>query len=278
MYPGIIYDAKPKEVYVYVEWKDAADKSKGLEVKYVIAADGTDASTKSTLDFTNRYDNPGNTPGTPGTEPGGSDGTPGKPSDGKDDPSDPKADTDNPGSYTHILQVSKTVTGNQGSKINEFKFKVEIKPATTGTRKYAVYKTNAAGVEDSTPITITANETTAGSADILLKDGEKLTVYGLTKNDKYTVTEEETTTIKKYTTTISHDGTNMAGKTNLTANRTTDEITNDGSADAIEYVNDKSVTTPTGIVTEYAPYILLICAAGAFALIFLRKRNNREDY
>ena len=50
-----------------------------------------------------------------------------------------------------------------------------------------------------------------------------------------------------------------------------------GTIDADKLVifeNNKNITTPTGIVTEYAPYILLVAAAGTFAVLFLRKRKE----
>ena len=89
-----------------------------------------------------------------------------------------------------------------------------------------------------------------------LKDGESIQIYGLTESDKYTVTEADYGS-DGYTTTNGSK---------------TDVVTDDG--DSYTVTNDKSVTTPTGIVLSFAPYILLVALAGVFGVLFLRRKKE----
>ena len=73
-----------------------------------------------------------------------------------------------------------------------------------------------------------------------------------------------------YTTTVTVNNGEVQNVREVKA-ATNEKLTGDVS---IVYTNDKTITTPTGIVTEYAPYILLVAAAGAFAVLFLRRKKE----
>ena len=47
------------------------------------------------------------------------------------------------------------------------------------------------------------------------------------------------------------------------------------ATNVIEFNNNKESVTPTGIVMNVAPYVLLVVVAAAGCFVFLRKR--RED-
>lgn len=149
------------------------------------------------------------------------------------------------------LTVTKKVTGNQGDKTAAFEFNVGV----TGTagEKYLVEKT-----DQNNEVTTQTLTSGAELTKISLKDGESLHIYGLSAGDTYTVNEEDYT-VDGYTTT---NGTNNG---NLKENGVTIEVT-----------NDKNVTTPTGIVTTFAPHVLMLGAAGAAGGMFLRKK--KEDF
>ena len=80
----------------------------------------------------------------------------------------------------------------------------------------------------------------------------------------YTVTEE-TLTNEGYTTYID--------EIKSTTNVATGTIEADTT---VAYRNDKVVTTPTGIVMTFGPYVLLIALAGVFATLFFRRK--REEF
>ena len=96
-----------------------------------------------------------------------------------------------------------------------------------------------------------------------MKNGESVIIYGLSEDDEYTVTETDYTA-DGYTTTI--DGTEGREKSGTI------------SADTnVAFVNTKNATTPTGIVMNIAPYVLMVAVAAVLAVVFLRKRNTFEN-
>ena len=40
--------------------------------------------------------------------------------------------------------------------------------------------------------------------------------------------------------------------------------------------NNKAIATPTGVIMTIAPYALMVVLAGAFAVVFLTRRNRAE--
>ena len=97
---------------------------------------------------------------------------------------------------------------------------------------------------------------------IYLSNGETATIYGLDSDDKYTVTETDYT----------DDGykTKVDDQTGRTKTDTIDKDT------TVIFENNRNVSTPTGIIMNIAPYIVLVAFAAVAALFFLRRRNNRE--
>lgn len=151
---------------------------------------------------------------------------------------------------THDLIVTKEVTGNQGDRNKSFKFTIGV----TGAEGewYKLVKTDAAGTE-------TEDKLVSGTpVEIFLKHGESVRIYGLSEADTYSVVENDADK-DGYTTT---DG-NKSGS-----------LTADGTQ--ITVINNKDVTTPTGIIMSFAPYILILALAGVFAVMFLRKK--KEDF
>ncbi len=145
------------------------------------------------------------------------------------------------------LTISKTVAGNQGDKTKDFTFTIEV----DGTSGEQYYVNNGKTLVSGVPV------------DITLKDGESVIIYGLSASDTYTVTETDYTA-DGYTTTIDTVKTNTK--------------TGTISADAtVAFVNTKNATTPTGIVMNIAPYVLMVAVAAVLAVVFLRKRNTFEN-
>lgn len=158
---------------------------------------------------------------------------------------------------THDVIVTKNLEGNLANMSDTFSFDVSV-AGNEGEVYKVVYTQNKA----SATTFVTSGDTITLSG---IGDEDTIHIYGLSANDTYTVTEKDGTT-KGYTVTDSDsesaDGT-VSGK--VTVDGTTATIT-----------NTKSASTPTGIVMDVAPYVLLVVVAAAGCLVFLRKRNNED--
>lgn len=144
------------------------------------------------------------------------------------------------------LTIKKTVSGAQADKDKLFTFNVTI-TSGSGRTTYVVHKPNGS---DQTLTSGTPYEFT-------LKHNETITIENLSTNDTYTV--EETADSKKgYTATGE-----VTTATNMPAADTTVTVN-----------NEKKSVTPTGIFMSYAPYIAMIAAAAALALVFRRRREE----
>ena len=151
---------------------------------------------------------------------------------------------------TNAITIKKVVDGNQGDKKADFTFSIKIEGESEEQYK-VVYGTG-------TETTLTSGE----EQDIKLANGETATVYGLSENDKYTVREREADQ-NGYTTTI------KIGDKEV--NDVTGKTTADGTE--ITFTNTRNVDTPTGVILNIAPYILMVALAGVLAFFFLRKRH-----
>lgn len=157
----------------------------------------------------------------------------------------------------HDFIIKKTVTGNQGNKNKPFEFTVTIDGDDTdkaGKEKYKAVKTSKTG--DPTIMHIIDEE----AKTFTLMDGETLHIYGLSENDEYTVTETDYSA-EGYTTTVPD---NAKGK--LTKDET-----------MVEFINDKNVGPATGVAMTFAPYVLLVAAAGGLGAVVLGKKKREDD-
>ena len=144
------------------------------------------------------------------------------------------------------LTIKKTVSGAQADKDKLFTFNVTI-TSGSGRTTYIIHKPDGA---DQTLTSGTPYEFT-------LKHNETIIIENLSTNDTYKV--EETADSKKgYTATgeVKTDTNMPAANTTVTVN------------------NEKKSVTPTGIFMSYAPYIAMIAAAAALALVFRRRREE----
>ena len=144
------------------------------------------------------------------------------------------------------LTIKKTVSGAQADKDKLFTFYVTI-TSGSGRTTYVVHKT------DGSEGTLTSGT----PYKFELKHNETITIENLSTNDTYTVVEDADST-KGYTVTGE-----VKDATNMPAANTT-----------VTVINEKKEVTPTGIFMSYAPYIAMIAAAAALALVFRRRREE----
>lgn len=153
----------------------------------------------------------------------------------------------------HSAKVIKAVTGNQGDKNKAFDFEVSVQGADNEKYK-VVYKTAAS---DATEQEV-AVDSGAEPITISIKDTGYIQIYGLSASDAYTIQEADYSS-DGYTTTDNE----VVGKT---------------TSVNVEYTvtNDKNANVPTGVIMTIAPYALMVVLAGAFAVVFLTRRNRAE--
>lgn len=163
------------------------------------------------------------------------------------------------------LDMSKTVAGLMGDKSKEFDFTVVI-TSSDASKEYAVViaddKTGTTRLVNATPTKATKEGKTTYTYSVKMKHDGALTIYGLAGDDTWSVTE---TPVAGYTTNVnnSDSATNVAegdAKTNGTA----------------DFVNTATSSPATGVIMTIAPYALMVVLAGAFAVVFLSRRNRAE--
>lgn len=147
---------------------------------------------------------------------------------------------------THKLTVTKQVTGSQGDTTKKFDIKVTVNGVTGET-----YTTNQKNANNQT-VTLNSGE----EYTFQLASGESVEIYNLSAGDTYTVDEVD----------YSGEGYTTSGEvTTATAIGTTDA--------SVTVTNHKDASTPTGVIMNIAPYVLMVALAGGIAFFFLRRRN-----
>lgn len=164
---------------------------------------------------------------------------------------------------THKLTITKVVAGNQGDKNKDFEFTVTIKGADGETYKYGTVKNGVT----------TMNQTTTKSGATFtetLKHGESVIVYGLSSEDKFTVTEKDygndgyKTSYKIGNDTSSTEGNSIAEEAIGTSDTT------------VIFTNTKDATVPTDVIRTVAPYVAIVAFAAVMGVVFFRPRRNRR--
>lgn len=160
-----------------------------------------------------------------------------------------KSDLTFTNSYTtNDFTLKKVVAGNQADMSKKFSFTIKVDGAAGEE-----YATSKSGVV----------LTSGTAATVELGHEETITVYGLSAEDTYTIVESSYASDGYETTITGADET-----TGLTA---TGKVAD--ADDTVVYTNTKAVTTPTGIITNVLPYVLMVAAAAALVFVFLRKRE-----
>lgn len=169
---------------------------------------------------------------------------------------------------TNNLKVIKKITGTQGVQGDKFSFQVTVNGADG--EKYTM--TIPDGNGGTTTVTLTSGE---ASAVFELSGDQSAMIYGLSANDTFTVTETTANSAGYKTTYGVADGiTNGDATVTGTATISGEKM---GTTDKTATVrNDKSPSTPTGVIMTIAPYALMVVLAGAFAVVFLSRRNRAE--
>ena len=166
---------------------------------------------------------------------------------------------------TNDLTLDKVVSGTMGDKTADFTFTIKVNVEDTSAAKTYTVKYG-----DNQTKTFTSG---SDGATITLKHNQTATIYGLSASDKYEIVETSYAN-DGYTTAYTVDiaKANEAPE-NATKSNTASGTMGDAAKNVVFY-NDRDAVSPTGIVTNIAPYALLVVIAAAGCFVFLRKRNE----
>lgn len=183
---------------------------------------------------------------------------------------------------TSDVTLSKTVTGNQGSHDEYFKFTVNIKNAVPGTQFIVNLanadkdtKTNGINTTAHTnPELLTAHEDGTLTQDFWLQHGQSIVIQGLAGETGYTVTEAN----GSYKTNIAVTGdTSNAAENDIAAvaaNTVTDKaVTKDT---AVAYTNNKQGAVPTGLIMSIGGPAAIALLGGVGLVTIKAKKKEQE--
>ena len=155
---------------------------------------------------------------------------------------------------THDITIRKVLSGNQTVPTDEFTISVKVNGATGATEPASIIS----GTE--TPFIVKGNTT--------------IRIYGLTETDKVTVTETKDGKDRGYIAPVYSVTTSTDGSKSQNTIDKGVYIIKDGTQATV--TNTKDVPSPTGIILNYGPYILMIALAGSMAAFFFFKKNRKE--
>lgn len=174
---------------------------------------------------------------------------------------------------TYDLDLTKHVTGDMGETDYPFEFTVEFSGPVNTT-----FTVGGKGYDEES-VTLVGEEgelTGTATMQVKLADAETLELSGIPSCVEYTITE--TNPGKGYSTTNVIDEDWHTVNFDDGNDYSTEKQTMGKENHAVDFVNSRNAgdIPATGIILNFAPYILLVAFAGVFAVLFLRKR--REEF
>ena len=183
---------------------------------------------------------------------------PTKNTEGKWDYGDEKSEGFTNAYTTHKLSLTKKVTGDMANLSEKFNFTINFKGPAGASFTY-----------NKTTITLDEKGEYSLTNIELNNDTGAAEITGIPSNVFYTITENINAS-ERYTTSYTQTDTNGGTGTATTEKKM-------GAKDnAVEFTNHKDSVSPTGVIMTIAPYALMVVLAGAFAVVFLTRRNRAE--
>lgn len=190
--------------------------------------------------------------------------------------------------YTFNLEISKTLTGDQTMNGNKFPFNVNFTNSSVTAAIFLKQETTAGGG-------ITANLPAAAGVnsldvtDLGLANGAKVKYIGIpagvTAVTTVAVYEKNNVTGTVYKSSYSIDGGTASSPKSIAKDASSDTatlntITKDDAdhlSHTIAFTNTLEQISPTGIVTRYAPYGLILVAGVVLLVISKKHKKHSED-
>lgn len=177
----------------------------------------------------------------------------------------------------HTLTVKKAASGDYADKTKEFSVTVTVKDAQGNALTGSYDATGEADNVKDGKITFTD-----GTAKLLLKDSESVTISGL-PTGTYSVSETLSTDVdkKNYTATYSVDGATAPNtapsdqplKFDLDANNKIQD-----AASSVTITNTRREETPTGVVDGQSPNGMLAAILVLFAAVIAMRKRGLFEY
>lgn len=192
------------------------------------------------------------------------------------DPENP--DPDNPGdtdANDKGLSVKKIVTGDLGDTTKDFKFTVKVTKPSLASETVYTAKIMTPGSSTGEEVSFTSGE----EKEITLKHGQELVFTDLYVGTDFVIQETDSDVstsnedVNKYVATTYSKLNNGELVTASGAASITGKVS-EGN-DLVSVVNDRNAETPTGILVNNLPFIMMIAVAacGFAAYITIRRRR-----
>ena len=186
---------------------------------------------------------------------------------------------------SYDLTITKKVTGNQGNKNDYFKFTIDLnRENVQKTVNIDLSKASQSlSYQNSTvnnPTSLTITDHTS-SADFYLKDGQSVTIKGISWHAGYSVNEDKTDAdAKGYTATAAFTDESQDKVSNgqtITLNTDNDSMSDTvfaGNSEII-YTNSRQGNVPTGVIMSVLPGLAVV-AVGAIGIIYFARKKKRH--
>lgn len=186
---------------------------------------------------------------------------------------------------SYDLTISKQVTGNQANKDEYFKFTINIsnelsqKVLTIDDSKASrtlTYKNET----KSNPTSMTITDHTS-SVDFYLKNGQSITIKGISWRAGYGVnenkvdTDEKSYTVSAAFTESSQDKISNGSAITLTKDTHSMSDTMFAGDSTIVYTNSRQGSVPTGVIMSVLPGLAVV-AVGAIGIIYFSRKKKRH--
>lgn len=185
---------------------------------------------------------------------------------------DPENPTNPDDARDRVLSVGKLVSGDLADKTQKFKFTVKVTQPSLVTTNDETYKAKiikADGTTDGDELTFTSGV----AQDVNLSHGEKLVFEDLYVGTAFEAQETDADTVytsSTYARLNGGDPTEKAKERALVKGNVSE------NTDTVVVVNTHASTSPTGIVVNNLPYILLVLGVIAGFAGYIASKRRRE--
>lgn len=174
------------------------------------------------------------------------------------------------------LAINKQVTGNLGDKSKEFNVTVTF-TATDTVRSDITYSSDIDQTDAAANGTIAKGWSGEKAVTINLKHGETVTFSNIPAGVTYEVVEDDYTQDGKNSVNGYDDAMYSLNNAEASTAVVKDNIAA-SDTDKVVITNNKAESVQTGIVTDSAPYIILIAVCAVAAVAFVLKRRNAVEF
>lgn len=171
---------------------------------------------------------------------------------------------------THFVKVDQVIAGNAADTGKIFKYNITLTPSDA-TDSFVIVAADGTkqvvnATAKSTPITLTLE----------LTQGQSFTIYGLSPEDSYSITENDAEVSNgTYQTAINQS---EGANTGDTINTNTFTVSGKAGAtnDVFTFTNTRTGNVPTAFFTTYGPYVAGLALLGGlgYAMFGKKKKNG----